>query len=65
MTAAQYSIFNDFRLNTLGGGALSFDWVHPITRAATTFRFRKPAPSVRSQGSGQVMIVTFVIETVL
>lgn len=38
---AQVTAFLDFFHDTLAGGALPFDWTHPRTLAATTFRFRE------------------------
>lgn len=50
MDQAQSATFRDFFNNTLSTGSQPFDWVHPNTRAACTFRFRKPAPQASSQG---------------
>lgn len=50
MTAAQSATFRDFFNNTLNTGSLPFDWVHPSTRQAVTFQFRKPVPQAASQG---------------
>jgi hypothetical protein len=54
MDAAQAVIFEGFWDTTLKKGALSFDWVHPRTRATMTFRFRKPAPKPRPFGGDAV-----------
>ncbi len=62
MTEAQRATFETFWQTTLAGGSLTFDWVHPATRAATTFRFRKPPPSYRSVG-GTIVEVRFRLET--
>jgi hypothetical protein len=50
MDQGQSATFRDFFNNTLNTGSLPFDWVHPNTRAAVTFRFRKPVPQASSQG---------------
>ena len=39
LTRDQVETLDDFYRNTLGGGALSFDWVHARTQAAAKFRF--------------------------
>lgn len=63
LTQTQKATFEGFWQDTLLGGSAPFDWVHPLTRAATTFRFRKPAPSFSSIG-GADSIVRFSMETV-
>lgn len=63
MTAAQADTFETFWLTTLKGGSLPFDWVHPRTRAVTSFRFRKPAPNFAVVGGVNVQ-VSFVLEVV-
>lgn len=63
MTAAQATAFETFWQTTVRGGSLPFDWVHPRTRAATTFRFRNPAPSFSSVGGVNVM-VQFTLEVI-
>jgi antitoxin component of RelBE/YafQ-DinJ toxin-antitoxin module len=50
MDQAQSAVFRVFFNSTLNTGSLPFDWVHPMTRQAATFRFRKPAPQASSQG---------------
>lgn len=62
MTPAEADIFEDFFLNTLQGGSLSFDWVHPRTRVAKVFRFRKPAPQISVSGSGEIVRYTMTLE---
>lgn len=42
LDGAQVGTFEDFVHGSLRGGEEPFDWVHPRTRASTTFRFRKP-----------------------
>lgn len=63
MTTSQRADFLTFWNTTLAGGTLTFDWVHPLTRAATTFRFRKPPPVFSSVG-GTLVRCRFKIETV-
>lgn len=48
MTAAQQAIFEAFYFDTLQHGSLAWDWVHPRTQSAKTFRFTggpKPVPA--------------------
>lgn len=61
VTAAQRIAFFDFHRTTLAGGSVPFDWVHPITRAATTFKFRKPTPALSAVKANRFRI-TFSIE---
>ena len=63
MDPTQAAAFETFYLTTLQGGSLPFDWVHPRTRVAKTFRFRKPAPQVTVAGSGQVIRYNLTIES--
>lgn len=50
---AQVEILDNFFLNTLAGGALPFDWVHPRTRSSATMAFTdcKP-PEYRQPDTG-------------
>lgn len=50
MTAAQVAIFETFFVTTLKHGSLSFDWINPRTKAATTFRFTE-APQYEADGA--------------
>lgn len=63
LTPDEKATFETFWQSTALGGSKSFDWVHPLTRAATEFRFRLPAPSFSSVG-GSDSIVRFTVETV-
>lgn len=63
MDATQMATFETFFLTTLKGGSLVFDWVHPRTQAAKTFRFRRPAPSVMPIGGSTVVRVTMNLES--
>lgn len=42
----QVEALEAFYYETLGGGVLPFDWVHPRTQQPMTFKFRQPAPKV-------------------
>ena len=53
---AQAAIFETFFEDTLKGGVEPFDWVHPRTRAARVFRFRRPPPSFQSVGGIYVRV---------
>lgn len=61
MTSAQVTDFETFWQTTLKGGSLPFDWVHPRTRVATTFRFRNPAPTFSTTG-GINVTANFTLE---
>lgn len=63
MDQTQASTFETFYSDTLEGGTLTFDWVHPITRVAKTFRFRKPVPKKRAVMAGNVIIYSLTLET--
>lgn len=63
MTQAQVTDFETFYFTTLKGGTLTFDWVHPRTQAATTFRFRNPSPTYSVTG-GINVLVNFTLEVV-
>lgn len=39
LTAAQWGIVQTFYDDTLAGGTLKFDWIHPITQAAREVKF--------------------------
>lgn len=63
MTASQASDFETFWQTTLKGGSLPFEWVHPRTRVATTFRFRSPAPTFSTTG-GINVVAQFTLEVI-
>lgn len=42
LVAAQVATLDNFFINTLAGGTLPFDWLHPRTSAAVQFRFKSP-----------------------
>jgi hypothetical protein len=42
LTIPQIDIFEEWYDETLNGGALPFEWVHPIKRTPTYFRFTDP-----------------------
>jgi hypothetical protein len=44
LTRAQRATLDDFYINVLQGGALPFDWIHPITGEPATLRFM-PQPN--------------------
>jgi len=46
----QRATLDTFYVTTLVGGTLSFDWVHPITRASAEFRFMSPPTYVALSG---------------
>lgn len=51
LTIAEYSTFYTFFNTTLNGGAITFDFPHPITQVLTEFRF-KGSPRINSLGGG-------------
>lgn len=56
----QVDIFEDWYDNTLQGGVLPFEWVHPIKRTPAYFRFTKPdeRPTISPyNGSGAYFIL--------
>lgn len=65
MTPEQGVIFEAFYLTTLAGGTTPFDWVHPRTRAAKTFRFRRPPPTIQVSGGGAIVRYSMNLESVL
>lgn len=62
MDAEQSEIFEQFFFQTLGAGVKKFDWVHPRTRVAATFRFRRPPPQASVQG--EIVRWTIALEIV-
>lgn len=62
MSAAQCDTFEAFWRDDLLQGALPFDWVHPRTRAATTYLFRKPHWSLGVASGGGFVVVTLNLE---
>lgn len=63
LDAAQRETFESFWQDTLAGGSLPFEWLHPMTRVPTTFRFRLPAPSY-SAVAGIYIRASFALETI-
>lgn len=55
MSSDEYELFVEFWDNDLQGGALSFTWEHPITRAVATIRFTAPY-KWEPQGASQFII---------
>ena len=51
VTIAQKATLQTFFDGDLKGGAIAFDWVHPVTRAATSFRMRRPRYSAEAGGA--------------
>lgn len=64
LTADQYSTLIAFWENTLAMGSLEFDWVHPITGDAATFRFPADKPPTISVVDGEVYGVNMQLEIV-
>lgn len=49
LSPSQAATLNDFFVNTLAGGSLSFTWVSPRTNESFTFRFVSP-PKYTARG---------------
>lgn len=62
MTASQASTFEIFYYTTCGSGSVSFDWVHPRTRAAMTMRFTQPQPTFQPFGGNYVRVSFSLME---
>jgi hypothetical protein len=60
---AAVTTFDTFWSTTLKQGTLPFDWVHPRTQAALTFRFRNPPPKLRVRGEART--ISFSLDTQL
>ena len=54
ITFTQRQTLDDFFVTTLAGGTLQFDWTHPISGAAATFRF-KSEPQYQSDRRSLIM----------
>lgn len=63
MDEDQAEVFEIFFRDTLQGGSLPFEWRHPRTGVATTFRFRKPVPQFTVVGGAYVR-VTMTLEAI-
>ena len=50
-STAQRQTLDDFYVNTLSGGSLTFSWQHPITLAAVTMAFSSPPKYAALGGS--------------
>jgi hypothetical protein len=50
LSAAQTAVLDDFYLEDLSGGSLSFDYTHPRTAATVTTRFKKPPAYIPLNG---------------
>lgn len=61
LTAAQRQALLDFFNTDTQSGALSWDWVHPVTRAAAVFRFTAP-PQFSTAGRGRYFIASLALE---
>jgi hypothetical protein len=42
LSNAQHATLKTFFKTTCVGGAIAFDWVHPVTQGAATFRWKAP-----------------------
>lgn len=60
----QWQTLIDFFTNTLGHGALEFDWVHPITEDAATVRFDANNPPQVTAISGELFAVQLNLEII-
>ncbi len=64
MEPAEYAIFRAWVKDDLKNGVLAFDWIHPITKAATEFRMVRQNPLFSwSVIGGELISISFrVIE---
>jgi len=63
LTQAQMATFDTFWIDTLFEGSLEFDWVHPVTGLAATFRFNEyPNFSKLESASGKLYQATLSVE---
>lgn len=61
--ATQRATFKTFYNSTTQRGSVNFDWLDPVTRAARTFRFRRPPPKYSQRGAAH--LVSFAVERVV
>lgn len=61
MTAAQVATLDAFFLESLAGGALAFDWIHPRTQAAASMRIMGP-PRYANLAGDAVWEVSMTLE---
>ncbi|MCW5699969.1 MAG: hypothetical protein KIT00_09020 [Rhodospirillales bacterium] len=61
LNADQVETLDAFHDSSLQGGALSFDWVHPRTGAAATYRFVE-SPSYAPIARGRLWTATLKLE---
>jgi len=47
--STQHATLETFYDTTLGGGTLTFDWIHPVSGATVSYRFKEP-PTYSSAG---------------
>lgn len=64
LTSDQYETLLNFWENTLGMGAVEFDWVHPITGSAETFRFDATSPPQITAVTGELYQVQLRLEII-
>jgi hypothetical protein len=62
VTKAQLSTFNSFWDGDIAGGALAFDWQHPITGNPASMRFVEPFNVRLAQGSNDEYVVELKLE---
>ena len=63
LTKDQLALFRTFFNDTLEGGALTFDWVHPVTQSAIELRFQAP-PTIQAV-SPDVFNVALALEEIV
>jgi hypothetical protein len=62
MTKSETQVLDAFFVTTLVGGSLAFDWIHPRTGAAASFRFVKPPTySAKSDNAWDVALSVEVL----
>jgi hypothetical protein len=63
LTTAQRATLDDFYNTDTKAGSLTWTWVHPVTRAAATFRFVEPI-SFSATARGQLFTAALSLEIV-
>lgn len=64
-TVDQWERFEEFWREDLGGGALTFDWEHPVTSEVVEYRFtEKPRFQSFGGGDGRRLFTTLNLEIV-
>jgi hypothetical protein len=58
LSKAQRQTFEDFYYDDCGGGVLSFEWEHPVTKVTYDFKWTESPPQMHSPDGGKTFIVS-------